>query len=238
MAEADSKVCCACHERKSLAEYSPDKRAALGVQSRCRPCCREAKQGAYWADPDAARAKRRAYYVNHKDVVLASNATSRAKHATAIQERKRLAYLRERDSPEYKAKIRSYTATNKMRKREYDREYRRKNSEHLNSIKAVWRAENSQLMRSVRLSYKARRRQQEEGGDSSAAICAWEKGSPKICHWCGCKCADRYHLDHYQPLAKGGVHACSNLVIACPTCNLRKNAKDPFEFANQMGRLF
>ena len=40
-----------------------------------------------------------------------------------------------------------------------------------------------------------------------------------------------------MPLSKGGEHTLTNLVVSCPTCNLQKNAKDPIEFANKLGRL-
>lgn len=45
---------------------------------------------------------------------------------------------------------------------------------------------------------------------------------------------DAYHIDHIEPLSKGGEHALYNLVLSCPTCNLRKSNKDPEEFINQV----
>jgi len=59
----------------------------------------------------------------------------------------------------------------------------------------------------------------------------------KYCYWCNIKLDNNYHIDHYVPLSKGGEHTISNLVISCPSCNLRKNAKDPYEFALTKGRL-
>lgn len=44
-------------------------------------------------------------------------------------------------------------------------------------------------------------------------------------------------LDHFQPLARGGVHARHNAVPACKSCNSRKNARDPFEFLFDFCRL-
>lgn len=46
-----------------------------------------------------------------------------------------------------------------------------------------------------------------------------------------------YHVDHIQPLAKGGTNWPENLQILCPSCNLSKGAKDPYEWANELGRL-
>ena len=60
----------------------------------------------------------------------------------------------------------------------------------------------------------------------------------KLCPQCNTNLKNKkIHLDHYIPLSKGGEHTLSNLVISCPHCNLSKNAKDPYIFANSIGRL-
>jgi 5-methylcytosine-specific restriction endonuclease McrA len=126
------------------------------------------------------------------------------------------------------------------RKRQYDVEYRARPDvvKRLEQQKTVWRAANAGLIRAVKSSYKARRKVKEKAGDSSAEIADWLKAQPRVCHWCNAKCRKDYHIDHYEPLSKGGKHEVKNLVIACPSCNLRKNAKDPYEFAKERGRLF
>jgi 5-methylcytosine-specific restriction endonuclease McrA len=44
---------------------------------------------------------------------------------------------------------------------------------------------------------------------------------------CGCGKSIRweYHLDHRQPLARGGTHERSNWQLLTPDCNLRKGAR-------------
>jgi 5-methylcytosine-specific restriction endonuclease McrA len=42
------------------------------------------------------------------------------------------------------------------------------------------------------------------------------------------------HIDHYIPLAKGGLHTISNLRVACKKCNLSKWDKMPKEFLNYL----
>lgn len=46
-----------------------------------------------------------------------------------------------------------------------------------------------------------------------------------------------YHVDHIIPLARGGEHAPHNIQLCCPTCNVRKSAKDPIEYMQSIGRL-
>lgn len=50
------------------------------------------------------------------------------------------------------------------------------------------------------------------------------------CRYCGCELGGKYHVDHFVPLSKGGSNWPENIVIACPTCNLRKATKMPDEF--------
>jgi len=101
-----------------------------------------------------------------------------------------------------------------------------------------WVKANPEASREIKRAYKMRRKNIEVDGASSSEVAAWAKSEIKVCHWCGVKCESDYHIDHYFPLSKGGKHDISNLVISCPTCNVRKNAKDPYKFAQQRGRLF
>lgn len=48
------------------------------------------------------------------------------------------------------------------------------------------------------------------------------------CAYCG---RDAEHLDHVEPLAKGGADAERNIVPACAQCNLSKGAKTLAEWA-------
>lgn len=56
------------------------------------------------------------------------------------------------------------------------------------------------------------------------------------CAYCREKLSKR-HVDHITPLVLGGSNGRRNLQILCPSCNLRKGAKDPIDYARQLGRL-
>lgn len=114
------------------------------------------------------------------------------------------------------------------------REYNARNSERRVLAAGDWARKNPELRRAISKSYKARRRAAEKIGDPTSAILAWELSAEKVCHWCKLDCSGSYHIDHYYPLSKGGTHTIENLVIACPGCNLRKSAKDPELFREQL----
>ena len=100
-----------------------------------------------------------------------------------------------------------------------------------------WTDSNPEKRRIISQNYKHRRRAQERSGMTGADLIKWQAAQPKCCYWCGDRKAKLYTVDHYVPLSKGGAHEAHNLVIACKPCNLRKNAKDPLDFAREVGRL-
>lgn len=138
-------------------------------------------------------------------------------------------------------------------KKEYDKAYFTANRERISrrtsayyernrgralAASKLWSERNPERSSAIKQSYKHRRRTQEKAGMTGAELAAWKRAQPKVCHWCGAACKSAFVVDHYQPLAKGGRHEVANLVIACPPCNLKKNAKDPYAFAASKGRLF
>ena len=54
------------------------------------------------------------------------------------------------------------------------------------------------------------------------------------CHYCGCKLElwgpQKFQVDHFIPLSRGGTNFMNNLVLACPWCNSDKADKMPWEY--------
>lgn len=63
------------------------------------------------------------------------------------------------------------------------------------------------------------------------------EGQKYKCANCMCDVSKKYHVDHIMPIALGGTNWPSNLQILCPTCNMRKKAKHPIDWAQENGRL-
>lgn len=138
-------------------------------------------------------------------------------------------------------------------RKEYDRKYADENADAIKArssaylernrariyaAQRAWEKKNPEKVKATKHNYKIKRRAKESSGISTRELSDWACSQAKVCYWCLTKCENEYHIDHYVPLAKGGKHEIDNLVIACPTCNMRKNAKDPYEYANSLGRLF
>lgn len=54
------------------------------------------------------------------------------------------------------------------------------------------------------------------------------------CHYCGCDIRSGHEVDHWMPVALGGVHEEWNLVLACSYCNGMKSDQHPVDFEAQL----
>ena len=157
----------------------------------------------------------------------------------AKKQQKKKYYQNVKTKEWYIDKIKRYQDLKKDEKREYDRRYRDATREKQKQWSDAWAAKNPDKIRASKHNYKVKRRVAEKAGIPHGELTKWIKGAVKVCYWCGKDCKQTYQVDHYQPLARGGDHKIENLVIACATCNNRKKARDPYEFAQkEMGKLF
>jgi 5-methylcytosine-specific restriction endonuclease McrA len=111
------------------------------------------------------------------------------------------------------------------------------NREQRNAKKNKWRRGRKDMR--VAENNRRRARKRNAGGSHSAAdireITRLQKGK---CAWCRVSFSKkRRHVDHIEPLARGGHNGRQNLQMLCETCNTRKSWKDPIVFAQQQGRL-
>lgn len=188
------------------------------------------------AAKDTARERSRRWYAANRERASESMRIWRSAHTDELKLAKRRRYEQTKDDPEVWGRRARYRSARKDEKRRYDVEYRRKNAAALDEKKSEWRQRNKLLVRAIRAAYKARRRAAERGGISTGDLRRWLERQTKVCKWCGAECAGDHHVDHIVPLSKGGKHAEENLAIACPSCNLRKNAKMPAEFIAEIER--
>lgn len=237
--ESFKKSCSKCQRVLPIGCYLSDKRAKDNLQSNCKECINSARRQRYWEDPEAKKEQIREYRKKNPEVVRLTNKRQReGKNRESILERKRQEYRRNRQDPEWQAKQYKYRRMTKERKREYDKDYVENNREKVNEQARRWSKNNPDKRRAIVFNNASKRRAKMANGPSASEVSSWAAKQSKICYWCGIKCSADYHVDHYFPLASGGEHSIDNLVISCPPCNYRKNAKDPYDFAQEKGRLF
>ena len=149
----------------------------------------------------------------------------------------------------------AYRAVNREKIKAYKVEYRAANREIINARQAERRQANPEKFRAWDAKYynsnpekcaarkrnRRARKRSAEGKHTSADIRAIFESQRGLCANCQSKLfksgKNKFHVDHIMPLALGGSNWPSNLQCLCPSCNLKKSAKDPFKWAAENGRL-
>jgi 5-methylcytosine-specific restriction endonuclease McrA len=171
--------------------------------------------------------KNKIYRLENKEKIAAKNARWYEKNKDTIIP-KQVEYQRDRKKdPEYadmnRQARRNYYQTHKDEIKQYRDNYRTQNKEKM------------------RLQERLRsRKRQALINQNSSKVTLGEikkliKDSNNICFWCDKEVPEgKIHLDHIYPLSKGGTHTIDNIVIACATCNIKKNDKDPEIWVEQV----
>ena len=105
---------------------------------------------------------------------------------------------------------------------------------------ARWKKRNpDKATESSRASSRNRRaaKRKSEGHHTAADIARIMEQQRGRCAYCPRSIRKSRHVDHIKPLSKGGSNWPRNIQLTCGPCNLKKNAKDPIEFARSIGKL-
>lgn len=194
--------------------FKRDKNRADGLYPQCKICNKvtranpenkeyaRAYKAAYYANPENKKHKLehdRAYYLDHKDKV---NQQNRAWHEAHYEEARQQwkAYRERPEVQEYRKNYgKAYRETHK-----HEPEWKARKLAHVHARRARILG-NSGTHTPQQLQEQLQR----------------QKGK---CYYCHTK-LDKWHADHVIPLVQGGSNDISNIVIACPSCNQRKQAK-------------
>lgn len=129
-----------------------------------------------------------------------------------------------------------WVAANREKKRQVTAKWYSANTEKVAKSVARWRVANPEARRIYEQNRRARKL--EAGGELSVDIAerlySLQRGK---CACCKKSLGDKFHRDHYMPLALGGTNTDDNMQLLCPTCNLQKNKKHPIDFMQQRGFL-
>ncbi|MCC6361860.1 MAG: HNH endonuclease [Phycisphaerales bacterium] len=223
--------CSKCGQDKPASEFyfNGDK-----IRKPCKQCCRNrskkrrAERHEYYLERervwrennrDRKRATQKRYYERHKEQILEKLAEyRRVFHERRLETQRK---YRERHRDRDRESKKRYARTHRERVKETKRKYYAKNK---------WRYKGMVAQRSAKI----------RGGGGRVTghdIQQQYQRQKGCCYWCGEKVGNLFHADHVIPLSRGGAHDPSNIVIACPTCNLRKWNRLPHEWDGSGGKL-
>jgi 5-methylcytosine-specific restriction endonuclease McrA len=100
-----------------------------------------------------------------------------------------------------------------------------------------WQTENPEKVKALLHKRRALKRKSADHFTAKDLI-AILKAQGHKCVYCQANLKKvKKHIDHIKPLAKGGSNGRENIQYLCARCNQTKNAKDPIEFARELGLL-
>lgn len=173
--------------------------------------------------------------------------------------------LYERDKEKRKPKHAQYRAQNKEKIAAYFKRYYKENKERRSDAYKLYRADNAEKESARHIRYRIEnleackdreRRYREENKDKFRV--KWQRRRARKANAqgsytakdieriatlqrnCCANCRRKlrgFHVDHIEPLSRGGSNWPTNLQLLCPPCNLKKHAKTPERWSNEQGRL-
>lgn len=116
-------------------------------------------------------------------------------------------------------KLLAYGAEYRARNPDYQRNWYAKNSEHAREYARKWAKYHPDRRRAYEAARAARKLNQYVEDVDPVVVLIRDAG---ICGLCESAVDSAYHIDHIVPLSKGGEHSYANTQVAHAHCNIRK----------------
>lgn len=238
----DGKTCPRCHEWKQLTGFTKNRAQRDGLCPYCKPCAKstnklyqteEAKQrdrdrsrvfmrNHRALHPDRNQAACRRHYRKNQERYLGLAADYRRENRSAICRKARIYYYANKEQIAPKRRTRYY-ANNEWDKLRILRASQR---DQINERQRIYR-KTDPLKYRVYDQTKNAKRKHAPGRHTAQDERAQYEAQGGLCFWCGDAVNLTFHIDHIQPLSKGGTNNADNICIACPWCNLHKWSMTP-----------
>lgn len=216
--------------------FQTSKTSRYGLESRCRECKNAEWVERYHADEEAAREYARARYAANPE-----QHRERSKRRSLEHPEYAIEWYQE-NKERLKPIRQLYYANNRDYLLAINADWTKNNPDRISIIQARYRHQHPEYVRLRNKQSKAKRRAlilnapgTHTAADIALQVAAQTDKYGKLhCWWCGSVITGTYHLDHKDPLSRGGSNGATNIVVTCPKCNLSKNNKTPAEWAGRL----
>lgn len=178
----------------------------------CKECAKKNAMDWHHDNKKYANQRSLSYYKEHKEYLDQKGKEWRERNKDKIAAKARIRW-----------KNREHEKTRKQNNEASLRYYYR-NHQKAKSIRRNWKRRNRITVRAMENNRRAKE-VAAEGKFTKRDIEKIFKSQKGKCYYCDVKLKRGYHVDHVIPLGRGGSNYPSNLVCACPKCNLSKNDK-------------
>jgi len=220
------------------------------AKDRCRICANKASKKYRELNVEKVRESVKKWASMNKDK---NNKKAKAwyhKNKDKCRERSRI--YRQNNKDKINKARNEWYAKNKERLKPKMIAYREKNIEAVRARVRRWHKANPDKVRSNIKRYEERypekkkivqmntnrRRRNAPGKISHGIVDRLNKLQKNKCACCKISLKKvKVHLDHIQPISKGGSNTDDNIQILCSSCNLTKSSKHPIDFMQEKGFL-
>lgn len=229
----DGKSCSVCRSWSPISNFYTHKKNKDGRDATCKPCSRErsrlAMQRGRELNPGRNKEVCRRHYLKYRQDYI-----------------DKACKYREENRIEICAKARDYHHAHKAHANNGRRERYRKMGEgeklreKRSHCRAVINARQCQYRKQDPFRYRASdhaknaKRKRAPGYHTAEDERRQYEKQHGLCFWCNDPVGSEFHIDHIQPLARGGTNNADNICVACPYCNLHKWAHSPEEWKKRL----
>lgn len=237
------RICQDCHREYCKSYYAANREKMLqGFRDarKSNPDLHRARDGEYYrkhidkkkegskryreANPDRVRQSLKDWCKRNPERVAEYGVAHRAKYKEKIYARQ-LRWISD-NKDHVRALSRKNYHANIERTTEYYRQWREKNRSRLNELaRAQYQKDKAKV--------KAAKHQRRIGNGSGISFTKTDldrilEEQCGTCRYCDTEISEKYEIDHFIPIARGGGNEPENIVLACMPCNRSKGARLPW----------
>lgn len=250
------KICTKCQIPQPLENFGNNKNKKDEKDCQCKTCHKQYREDnksiislrhKQWREDNKKRLKQ--YREENKSVIaLKKKQWQQENHEELALKHKQ---WREENKEKISLQQKQYREENKEKTSLYQKQWREENKEVIALKAKQWHDENKEreilrrksymktpIGRIIQRNAKHKRRTITKQGDVTTAQLRKLLDNATHCFYCNNPLTpNNVHIDHYVPLAKGGLHTITNLRVACKQCNTQKSDKTPEEFLKILSEI-